>query len=198
MCTITNEQQAQPTATFSLFKTLVTDNGGTASQSDWTLNATLKAGSAATCTANGLSGSDAGTGVSGSLSVSDDVAQCVYELSETNGPANGYTASSWSCTGDVSLNGSEITLGANGGSCTITNDDNAPSLTLIKQVVNDNGGTAVPGDWTLTAAGYDAASPDAGTYVLSESGPSGYTQTSLWALIFCARSLFMQDNTILN
>ena len=28
-----------------------------------------------------------------------------------------------------------------GGSCTITNNDVAPSLTLVKQVVNDNGGT---------------------------------------------------------
>jgi hypothetical protein len=62
---------------------------------------------------------------------------------------------------------------------TITNDDDAPSLTLIKEVINDNGGTAVPTDWTLTAAGYDAASPDAGTYALSESGPAGYTQSSL-------------------
>ena len=34
-------------------------------------------------------------------------------------------------------------------------------------------------DWTLTATGYDAASPDAGTYALSESGPDGYTLTSL-------------------
>jgi hypothetical protein len=159
VCTITNEQQAQPTADFKLFKQLITDNGGSASQSDWTLNATLKAGSAATCTSQTLSGSDLGSGVSGALSVSNNVAQCVYQLSETNGPATGYTASDWSCAGDVSLNGNEITVGPNGGSCTIVNDDNAPSLTLVKEVSNDNGGTAVPGDWTLTAAGYDAASP---------------------------------------
>ena len=35
--------------------------------------------------------------------------------------------------------------------CTFVNDDDAPSLTLVKTVVNDNGGTAVAGDWTLTA-----------------------------------------------
>jgi hypothetical protein len=179
VCTITNEQQAQPTAAFTLFKNLITDNGGTASKSAWTLNAILKNGSPATCTANSLSGSDVGSGVSGALSVSDDVAQCVYELSETDGPASGYTASGWTCSGDVSLSGNEITVGPDGGSCSITNDDNAPSLTLVKQVINDNGGTAGPGDSTLTAAGSDAASPDAGTYALSESGPSGYTQTSL-------------------
>ena len=37
--------------------------------------------------------------------------------------------------------------------CTITNDDNAPTLTLVKVVVNDNGGTAVETDSTLTATG---------------------------------------------
>jgi beta-glucanase (GH16 family) len=55
----------------------------------------------------------------------------------------------------------------------------APSLTLVMQVINDNGGTAVPADWTLTAVGYNAASPAAGTYDLTASGPAGYTQTSL-------------------
>ena len=179
VCTITNTQTAQPTAEFTLFKTLITDNGGTASQSDWTLNASLKAGSSGRCTVSNLSGNDGGSGVTGSLSVTDEIGQCTYVLSESGGPAEGYTAGNWSCAGDVNLNGDEITVGPGGGSCSITNDDNAPSLTLIKQVTNDNGGTAQPGDWTLTAAGYDAASPDAGTYALSESGPAGYTQTSL-------------------
>jgi hypothetical protein len=74
-----------------------------------------------------------------------------------------------------------VTLGLDEDvTCTFVNDDKAPSLTLVKEVTNDNGGTAVPGDWTLTATGYDADSPDAGSYDLSESGgPTGYTQTSL-------------------
>jgi hypothetical protein len=159
VCTITNTQLAQPAADFTLRKNLVIDNGGAASQSDWTLNATLKSGSSSRCTVSNLSGNDNGTGVAGSLSVSNEIGQCTYVLSESNGPTNGYTASDWSCIGDVSLNGNEITIGEGGGSCSITNDDNAPSLTLVKNVNNDNGGTAVPGDWTLTAAGYDAASP---------------------------------------
>jgi hypothetical protein len=162
VCTVVNEQKVQTQAGVTLFKNLVTDNGGTAARSAWSLNAVLKTGSPGTCTATGFAGSDTGTGVSGSLSVSDNVAQCTYVLSETGGPASGYTASDWSCSGDVVLNGNEITVGSDGGSCTITNDDNAPSLTLLKTVINDNGGTAVAADWTLTAAGYDAASPDAG------------------------------------
>lgn len=76
--------------------------------------------------------------------------------------------------------------------CTITNDDPEPVqsdtlLTLVKEVVNDSGRTAVATDWTLTATGPTTifgltgsanvtnASVDAGTYTLSENGPGGYT-----------------------
>jgi cysteine-rich repeat protein len=61
----------------------------------------------------------------------------------------------------------------------------ATRLVLVKQVINDNGGTASTGDWTLTATGPDSFSGQgprvtspagfaAGTYDLSESGPSAY------------------------
>jgi uncharacterized repeat protein (TIGR01451 family) len=184
VCTVTNQQQPQPQASFTLHKDVINDNGGTAAGSAWTLNATLNAGSAGSCTATGLSGSDSGGGVTGALSVSDNAGQCVYELSETGGPASGYTASGWACTGDVSLTGSEITIGSGGGVCRITNDDDLPSLTLMKQVVNDNGGTLLPTQWTLTAVGptpfsgggiaSSGAGFSAGTYALSEAGPANY------------------------
>jgi hypothetical protein len=100
-----------------------------------------------------------------------------YALSES-GPS-GYTQTSLTCTNAVGQVTS-VTLGLGESvTCTFVNDDNAASLTLVKTVINDNGGTALASAWTLTAAGYDPASPDAGTYALSESGPSGYTQTSL-------------------
>lgn len=82
--------------------------------------------------------------------------------------------------------------------CTITNDDIAPTLKLVKSVTTDNGGTAVSGDWTLTARRLCVAGDpdpscgfsDAGdstafhtlragrVYNLSESGPSGYSMGS--------------------
>ncbi|MGK2927487.1 MAG: hypothetical protein ACSLE2_17890, partial [Lysobacterales bacterium] len=80
-----------------------------------------------------------------------------------------------------------VTLPGTPSLCTPT----APSLTLIKQVVNDDGGTAVPANWTLHASGpsgfsgpgpnvSSGASFQAGTYNLSESGgPVGYT-ASAW------------------
>ncbi len=73
-----------------------------------------------------------------------------------------------------------------------------PHLTLVKHVINDNGGTANASEWTLTAAGLGGfsgqGSPPTGTdasigqdviagiqYNLSESGgPSNYSSTGDW------------------
>jgi hypothetical protein len=73
--------------------------------------------------------------------------------------------------------------------CTINNNDQSAHLRLIKTVTNDNGGTAPPTAWTLTAdgtgtndhsgaGGFDK-DVDADTYALSEStGPAGYAAGS--------------------
>ncbi|MFI9018679.1 hypothetical protein ACIGZI_32055 [Streptomyces griseus] len=66
-------------------------------------------------------------------------------------------------------------------------DEEESRLTLVKRVVNQHGGTAEPGDWTLTADGPEdlsgtSGSEDvtdvtvpSGTYTLGESdGPDGY------------------------
>src|SRR5205814_4146208 len=37
--------------------------------------------------------------------------------------------------------------------CTITNDDQAATLTVIKHVVNDDGGTKTAGDFTMNVSG---------------------------------------------
>ncbi len=154
---------------------MTNDNGGTALESAWTL------------TAAGPTGFS-GAGPSVSSGASFDAG--TYALSES-GPA-GYTASAWVCVGGTQGDAS-ITLGlGQSATCTITNNDNAPSLTLVKTVTNDNGGTAAESDWTLTAAGptgFSGAGPavsngasfDAGTYTLSESGPAGYT-AGAWML----------------
>src|SRR4029453_16553650 len=72
-----------------------------------------------------------------------------------------------------------------------TNDDIAPKLTVIKHVVNDDGGTASAADFTMSiddpgtdpASFAGAESPgtevtvDPGSYTVSESGPSGYADS---------------------
>ena len=61
----------------------------------------------------------------------------------------GYTPGTWSCTGGV-VTGTTVVV-PNGGvvACQITNTAVAPTLTLVKVVVNDDGGTA-------TGVGVDA------------------------------------------
>lgn len=150
-CTITNNDQP---GHLILVKHLPNDNGGTATQNDFTPSI------------------DNGAAVWGDNTVNAGS----HQASETNLP--GYTPSDWSNACDAQ--GNVFLLPGETKTCEITNDDNAPKLTLVKQVVNDNGGGATSADWTLSAAGYDANSPDAGTYNLSESnGPAGYAQTSL-------------------
>ena len=70
--------------------------------------------------------------------------------------------------------------------------DPTGTLTLVKNVVNTGGGTAVPGDWTLTATGPSTVTGDgnseevtevpvdAGDYELTESGGPAEYQEGTW------------------
>jgi hypothetical protein len=105
---------------------------------------------------------------------------------ESGVPISGYVTTYDNCTDIVVPPGGYAT-------CTITNDDIAPALHLRKTVTNDNGGTALPTAWTLSATGPTPLSGTSpvdsgaaflpGTYTLSESGgPSGYT-ASAWSCV---------------
>ena len=170
---------AEPTAQLTLVKEVVNDDGGTADPSDWILTAD------GPTPVEGLSGSDDVTAV--------DVPPGDYTLGESEGP-DGYVPSGWTCTAGV-LSGDVLTLAAGqNATCTITNNDSPEvpgepaHLTLVKQVVNDDGGTAVPTDWELSADGptdvhgitgspdITEALVDPGVYTLAETaGPPGYT-----------------------
>ena len=161
-----------------LRKIVINDNGGTAVKTDWTLTADGTG-------TNDLSGTDP---VDSGVTLQADT----WALSES-GPSN-YTASNWVCVGG-NQNGANITVGIGGeATCTITNDDSPPGLHLRKVVINNNGGTALKTDWTLTADGTgsnDLSGTDpvdsgpglqADTFALSETGPSGYT-ASAWVCV---------------
>jgi large repetitive protein len=158
----------------TLAKTITNDSGGTSLASDFTLTA------AGTTTITGATGSPAVTAA--------NVDVGTYLLSET-GPA-GYTAGAWSCSGGT-LTGNSLALAlGQAATCTINNNDNGPTLTLTKTVTNDNGGTAAVSAFTLKATGptiisgltaaasVTNAAVDAGTYILSETGPTGYAAGS--------------------
>ena len=172
-CTITNNDVAPG---LTVIKHVVTDNGGSAAASQWSMH--IKSGGS-DVSGSPFAGSEAGT--TKTLSAGS------YAVSESGGPS-GYTAS---FSGDCDANGN-VTLGPGEAKvCTITNNDVAPRLTVIKHVVNDNGGTAEAKDWSMhiKSGGSDVMSPfpgaespgttktvDAGKLNVSESGgPNGYT-----------------------
>ncbi|GAA5147974.1 hypothetical protein GCM10023340_21190 [Nocardioides marinquilinus] len=186
-CTVTNDDlPLGPPTRLTLVKQVVNDDGGTAVATDWTLTAD----GGAVGTISGPTGDPSVTGV--------QVAPGTYALTET-GP-DGYESLGWSCVGlgvrpgDGSRVVRDAVVLAPGDdvTCTVVNDDVPPlpttRLTLVKQVVNDDGGTAVPTDWTLTADGgalgtisgptgdasVTAAEVQPGSYTLGETGPDGY------------------------
>ena len=116
----------------------------------------------------------------------------------TENSTTGWTlASVVSCTTDGTSNTSSQFTQISGGisialvagenvTCTFTNTQNKAHLTLVKEIVDDNGGTAAATAWTLSASGNTPISGTtgasavtnvevvAGTYTLSESaGPAG-------------------------
>ncbi len=108
-------------ATLVVVNEVVNDNGGTAVASDW---ATTVTGG------NPAPASFQGAARPGTTVMLDTGA---YSVSAT-GPA-GYTQTlSSDCAGTVVATEPKI--------CTITNDDQAATLIVIVEVVNDNGGTA--------------------------------------------------------
>lgn len=171
-CTVYN-RTLQP-AKLTLKK--VVENGTTGAMfgpEDWTLTA---------------AGATPISGVGNSSAVTkQNVDIGTYTLSESNGPEE-YTAGNWRCTAGR-LSGDTLTLAhGDDATCTIINTAKPATLTLVKTVTNDNGGTALPTDWTLTATGPSTGvsgvtgsaavtktTVKVGDYVLSESdGPDGY------------------------
>ncbi|MGI5897539.1 MAG: choice-of-anchor K domain-containing protein [Candidatus Dojkabacteria bacterium] len=189
-CTITNSDIAP---TLKLVKSVTNDNGGKLEAKDWTL--TAKAG-----TEEFSNLGDAGT-------VHTVKAGVGYVLSEST--VAGYASEGWKCDKGT-LDGNTITLGlAENATCTITNNDIAPKLTLNKIVLNKYGGNKVESDWTLYAkqgevvalsgkgaeGDNDVVSGEtfqAGSYTLSEKGVLGY-DASDWS---CTGTGSLKGNVI--
>ncbi|MCS7006481.1 MAG: DUF11 domain-containing protein [Gaiellaceae bacterium] len=107
-----------------------------------------------------------------------------YSVAEL--PVEGWELEDATCDDGSEPSAIELSAGET-VTCTFTNAEEKARLTLVKEVVNDDGGTAAARDFTLradgptvlTGAGGAEGEVDAGTYVLSESGPSGY-EASEW------------------
>jgi len=129
----------------------------------------------------------------GQTPVTREVVDGTYTLSESGTAAN-YSPSAWDCT-NTDVNRTTVVIGLHDTAvtCTITNTFVPPSthranLTLVKEVVNTGGGTALATAWTLIAAGntpFHGQTPVTrevvdGTYTLSESGTAANYSPSAW------------------
>lgn len=177
-CTITNDDVAvlpvTTTGTIMVIKTVINDNGGTAVSSDFTMNVTATNPSLAS-----FPGDSSGTAVTVDLGA--------YVVAET--AVAGYASTlSADCSG--TMGAGEIK------NCTITNDDIAPpppppvetattgTLIVINTVVNDNGGTAIPNDFTVNVSGTNPSLTSffgsaAGTFITLDEGAYAVTQTPI-------------------
>ena len=158
-----------------MIKHVVNDDGGTAVASAWSMH--VKQG-----------GSDiGGSPFAGAESpgTSTELTPGTYNVGETGGPS-GYVLS---YSGDCDAQGNVAVGAGQTKTCVLTNDDAAPRLTVVKHVVNDNGGTAVASAWTMqikqgastveSFAGAESPgttkSLDAGSYqVVETAGSAGY------------------------
>jgi uncharacterized protein (DUF2141 family) len=163
-CTLTNTA-VQPKLIVK--KHVINDNGGNKTAGDFTMTVTGNSASV-----SNFAGDENGTTVN--LNEGDYAAD---EVSH-----DGYTETlGTDCTGTIKIGETKT--------CTITNNDIAPKLTLVKYV---NGGTAKASDWSLSATPsdnqYQTVSGAGGfseqtvranlAYTLGETGPDGYSASS--------------------
>ncbi len=173
-CTITADDVAPK---LKVITTVQNDNGGTASAADFSAHVRQSG--------RDVSGSPqpgSGTGTTYTLT-----AGLAYSVSADGVP--GYSAG---VSGDCASNGAITLAPGDSKTCTITADDGAPTLGVVIQVVNDNGGTKAPSDFIAhvrTALGDVTGSPQAGTaagtlyslvagpYTVAADAVPGYTMS---------------------
>ena len=157
-CTITNTDQP---ATLIVKKVVINDNGGTKVANDFSFQVNN----------SGTNVDFIGTGSNGEVTLT--LNQGTYSVTEN--ADSQYSTSYDNCT--------ELNI-SNGGTatCTITNDDIAPKLTLLKTVTNDNGGQLETKDFPVyinqDSAVWGENTVNAGSYTVSETTQTGYAPSS--------------------
>ncbi|MBX2837276.1 MAG: DUF11 domain-containing protein [Gammaproteobacteria bacterium] len=172
----TSTVQITPNAELVIVANISNDDGGDAVVGDFTI--TTNAGSLSFT---------AGTTVAGVTPFTSStlyVPPGTYSLVESD--VAGYTEGSWSCSvgtvNDTTYNSGEVELTFGQQTvCTITNDDIAPELTLVKNVTNNFGPARPASDFDPSIDGTEVLSGTAypltanNDYTISEAPIGGYT-----------------------
>ncbi len=175
--------QVTPNAELTIVKVVENDNGGLAGIGDFTV--TTSAGPLAFDT-----GVTAGTTIT---FTSDTLYLAPGTFSLIEDDVAGYAEGTWSCSAgtvnNASFNAGEVALAfGEQATCTIINNDIAPTLTLTKTLVNDNGGNLTIADFDISVDGTEVVSGVANTVAanvdidVSELDIDGYTQGT-WSCV---------------
>ena len=181
-CTITNTRDT----TLTVIKQVDNGDGGTNAPADWTMDVTSSGAGDVHF---------AGTSTGHTITINPGA----FSVGETAGagvPAGAYTlASQVGCSATAAV-GQHYT-------CTLVNNDVAPKLTVVKNVVNKHGSTATPADFTMQIAGtvgsesFPGSSTGttktlhAGNFVVTETGPTADYDAQL---VGCTGTLAVGDD----
>lgn len=155
------------TATLTVIKHVINSSGGTKTAADFTItiNSVTATGG------NSFAGS--GSGVVKTITTFG-----AYSVTESTVAGYALASSSADCSGTIAAGQQKV--------CVLTNDDVPATLTVVKQVVNDHGGTKTAADFTITINGVVAVGGNmfsgsaAGvTKTLSSVGAYGVTETAV-------------------
>ncbi len=150
------------TGTLHIIKHVVVDDGGSATASE-----SILAVSGTNVSSASFAGSEAGVDVT--------LDAGAYEVTEPIVPTGYSQSASEDCAGTIGAGETRT--------CTVTNDDIAPRLTVNKVVVNDDGGSKVISDFPLFIDGSSVISGaenavSAGLHTVSETSDAGYAPSS--------------------
>ena len=177
-CTITNDDNppAPPTTgTITIIKVVVNNDEGTATSSAWTLHLHTTGDPMTDVSGSPQAGSADGTTYS-------DIAPGTYHVEETGGPA-GYTMS---LSGDCNQDGTITIAAGESKTCTVTNDDTAPTtgkllinevLYDISDLAGDPQGTDPANEWVEIFNGTNVA-VDLSGYTLNDNNSTSTIATS--------------------
>ena len=169
VCTITNQRLR---GSITVIKIVVDDNGGTATSSSFTMSLN-----------DGTTASFAGS-ASGETFTFDE--GHIFNVTET-GPSGYSTTTSGDCSGVIGAGVNKV--------CTVTNNDVAPRLTVIKRVLNPNGGSALPDAFKPSVGGTVVVSGTTHAYsanadlAINETLLTGYEFVSITGDAKCPSAL---------
>lgn len=179
---------APGTAKLTVIKHVFDNNGGTKTAGDFTI------------TINGVTAIGGNTFAGSEAGVTKTITSFgAFSVTESSVPGYALTSASVDCAGTIAPGQEKV--------CLLTNDDIPATLTVVKQVINDHGGTKSSADFTVTINGVTAIGGNSfagsalgvtrtlssvGAYSVTEAAVPGYALQS--ASLGCSGAIALGES----